>query len=251
MKKWSCVFLILLVTQAAFAQRTLQIRADDWCPYTCDPSSGQNGFIIDLAKQILEPKGYKVHYKLLNWARSIKDTRLGRYDGIAGAAKTDAPDFQFPEQHYTWQKVAFFGKASSTFKASSAVDFATTKLGLINSYTYDEATNSAVEKKEKFLEIVSGDDGLLSLTRMVQDGRIEAFIENPAVFKTYAKKNGLKYEDFKIIGRPAMEKQLLYIAFGPKVKDAKVINKIIDQGILSMRKSGEYQKLLEKYNLEE
>lgn len=244
-------FLIMLYVQSTFAQRTIEVRADDWCPYTCDPKSGENGFIIDLAKKILESKGYKVSYKLLNWARSIKDTRLGKYDAIAGAAKSDAPDFQFPKEHYSWQKIAFFGSAKSTLKASTAQDFAGKKLGIINSYSYDDATNLAVEKKEAFLEIVSGDDGLLSLTRMVLDGRIDGFLENPAVFKTFAKKNGVKYEDFKILGTPKMDKQLLYIAFGPKVKDAAKLNTLIDQGIKALRKNGEYQKLLEKYNLED
>ena len=86
-----------LVASTAIGE-TISLRADAWCPYTCDPGAAKPGFMIEIAKMALEPAGHKVDYKVLNWARAITETRKGKFTAIVGAAKDDAPDFIYPSE---------------------------------------------------------------------------------------------------------------------------------------------------------
>ncbi len=95
MKSLLCGFLLGISLQAS--AETITIRSDPWCPHTCDPKTGKNGILIDIATEIFASHGHEVNYEILNWGRSIEETRRGKFNSIAGAYKNDAPDFIFPK----------------------------------------------------------------------------------------------------------------------------------------------------------
>ena len=44
--------LTLLISFTCLADE-ISLRADLWCPYTCDPQAKNPGFMIEIAKEIL------------------------------------------------------------------------------------------------------------------------------------------------------------------------------------------------------
>jgi len=231
-------------------KKVIQVRSDLWCPYTCEESSENPGIIIELSQKILEPEGYVLDYKLLNWSRAIEDTRMGKYDAIAGAAQSDAPDFIFPKEHQSLVKYSFFVLKDSPLVYQSHESFQEKGLGVIADYAYDEKTSSLMKEKKSWITQVTGDDGLNQLVKMLKARRIGAFIENPAVFYDFLNKNKLNKEDFKVIGSPNMVPQKVYIAFSPKFSDAKKVSEIITQGMNKLKKEGTLKKLIQKYQLD-
>jgi polar amino acid transport system substrate-binding protein len=87
----------VLLAAAPVRAETITLVADEWCPYNCAPGDAKPGFLIEIARRIFEPAGFGVDYKIVPWARAIRDARAGRYTAIVGAIRSEAPDFVFPE----------------------------------------------------------------------------------------------------------------------------------------------------------
>ena len=94
--KWTVLVVSILISAATcLAGDTITLRADIWDPYNGDPASDQPGFVIEVAKAVFEKAGYTVDYQVEGWSwdRSVEEAKKGNIDGIVGAAKSEAPDF--------------------------------------------------------------------------------------------------------------------------------------------------------------
>ena len=80
--------LAVLSPVATAGAETLTLVADEWCPYNCTPGDEKPGFLVEIVKKVFEPQGFTVDYKIVPWARAIRDTRAGRYSAILGAILT-------------------------------------------------------------------------------------------------------------------------------------------------------------------
>ena len=45
------------------AADTISIRGDMWCPVNCDPKAERPGYMIEIAREVFEPKGHKIDYQ--------------------------------------------------------------------------------------------------------------------------------------------------------------------------------------------
>lgn len=232
-------------------KKVLKVRSDLWCPYACDDKSTSPGIVIELAKKILEPQGYILDYKLVNWSRAVEEAKSGKIDALAGAAINDAPELIFPKKHQATVKYSFFSLKESTVVYKNHETFKDHGLGVISSYSYDEKTNELMKKKLPWIFSITGNDGLTQLVKMLKAKRIEAFIENPAVFYNFLLKNNINRDDFKVSGSPKMQPQKIYIGFSPKNKESRKLAKIMSQGMEKLVKDGTYSALLVKYNLQD
>lgn len=242
---------IVLLTTTAVSAETITLRADNWCPYNCDPKDPHPGYMIEIAKSALEGAGHKVEYETLNWARAIADSRAGKYTGIVGAAKSDAPDFVFPTTSMGNAKDCFFGKpdATWTFKKSDSVKEIT--FGAIKDYSYGDEVDGYIkanEKDPKKVDIVSGDNPLELNIKKVQMGRITAFIESEAVLKNYLFSKKMPDTTFKNLGC-LKDADDLFVAFSPKSPKAKEYAKLVGDKVAAMRKDGSLKKVLAAYGI--
>lgn len=132
----------MLWASSSIMADTITLRADEWCPYNCTPNSSQIGYMIEIAKEIFESAGHQIDYQTLNWARAIEETRAGKFNGIVGAAKGDAPDFIFPTEALGVSVNAFVtGKDNSwTFTGIESLNGKT--LGVIRNYSYGDTINA-------------------------------------------------------------------------------------------------------------
>src|SRR5690349_12435671 len=89
--------IFLLISSGQILADEIKLTSDLWCPYACEPNSDKPGFMVEIAKEVFSSKGHTVKYELLNWARAIKATRIGRFDGIVGASRSDVQDFEIPK----------------------------------------------------------------------------------------------------------------------------------------------------------
>ena len=243
------LFLVLLfvtISSRAVKAEELSIRTDIYCPIACQP--GENpGLIPEIVIQTMTKHNVKVEYSLLNWARSVEDTRAGKFNAIIGAAKSDAPDFIFPEVAQAKVKFELFGLKDKpwTYKGS----FSGKKIGVVNGYAYDPTVAKLIDSKAPEFVIVSGEAGLDSLVSMLKAGRIDFLYENSGVFQNWLDQHQAKFSDFSSAGAPAQDAQELFIAFGPKFKDAKKYAKWISEETKAMKANGQLETLKKKYKL--
>jgi len=233
------------------------LGADEWCPMNCEAKSQEPGYMIEIARKVFAEKGHTIKYIVQNWSRCIKQARKGHVlDGIIGAARTDAQDFIYPSESLGISFDGIFMLKSKQWKYNglkSIIDQKKT-LGSIKDYGYEDAVTEWINKNNNNNHIAHGDDPLDQLIKMLLKGKIHAFVEDPNVGKYIINNKKLKN---KIIYKGKLTAAIvpdIHIAFSPhKTKKKKSLEyaKILSDGIIKMRKSGELAKILDKYGLKD
>lgn len=256
MKILGFIFLFFLSIANSFAgnlapraeKKIISLRADDWCPYNCDPKSDHPGFLIEIAKMILEPKGYIVDYQLMPWARARAEAGDGKIDGIVGAFYSDAPGFSFPSEALGLATNCFYTLKDSKWVFKSVSDLEHIVMGAIQGYTYDESIDNYIRKyqsDQKRVDLVHG-DGILVLQNLekLMRHRIGTFIEDKNVLH-YQMNTHSKTEGVREAG--CLLNQKVFIAFSPKLKIGKDLAQMLSDGFKKLRSSGQLKRILKIY----
>ena len=231
----------------------LVIAADRWCPYNCAPNTAKPGYMVEIAQRTLAKAGHTVEYKLVPWARAVKEGREGKLTGIIGAYVDDAPDFVFPKNELAMSGDVVFVLKEKNWTYRDISSLPGMSIGVIKGYAYSsEELNDYIKKygnDDKKIQFVFGDNPCEANIRKLAAGRMDAVIESPAVFWYTATQMKMK-DKFKSAGSISRPKEA-YIAFSPANAKSKEYARILSDGIDAMRKSGELKTILEKYGLDD
>jgi polar amino acid transport system substrate-binding protein len=77
-------------------------------------------------------------------------------------------------------------------------------------------------------------------------GRLDGIIEDPYVMQHIIAKQKLKD---KVVLAGCGEPTPLYVAFSPKLKNARKLARLFDDGLVELRRNGQLAKILAKYGL--
>jgi polar amino acid transport system substrate-binding protein len=248
-KKLITIFLILSTNCMA---DDIRLASDLWCPYTCEPKSDKPGFMIEIAKMILEEAGHKVSYETTNWARAIEDTRKGKYTAIVGANKEEVPDFITPKIAIAQSDEFFWVESKSGWKYKNINSLLGKKIGVINGYAYSDEVDLEVKKKNPAYVIISGEDALTKMIKMTAAKRLDSFVENLYVLE-YALKDFPKFQNNYFV--PASisfgGSEDLFVSFPPKNPKSKIYAQLLSDGMAKIRKNGKLKIILDKYGLKD
>ncbi len=249
--RWLVPSLAILMAQSASGD-VVSLRADNWCPFNCDPKSSTPGYMIEIAKAALEANKHSVDYQTLNWARAVSETRNGAFVGIVGAARGDAEDFVFPDVTLGRSRSCFFTKADGKWQFKNLASLDTIIVGIIKDYSYEDEFDKYVAthaKDTKRVDAVGGDNPLELNYKKLQAGRIGALIEEESVLKNFM--NEKKLDAGTVRNAGCVKEDDLYIAFSPKNPKSKEYAKAVTDQVNAMRKDGSLGKLLAKYGLKD
>jgi polar amino acid transport system substrate-binding protein len=238
-----------LIYSFALQSEELLFTSDLWCPYVCEPSSKNPGFMVEITKNIFEKAGYQFNFKIVNWARAISDTRDGKFTGIIGASRADAPDFIVPETAIGYNSNFVWSHKLNSWAYQNAEGLKGKKIGVINSYSYNDEIDLAVKNKNSSFSVISGDDALMKMVKMTKSNRLDGFIENPFVLKFLLKDKTEFREHFIPISQNITKDTNLFVAFPPKNPKASELAKILSTGMDELRKNGKLKTILTKYGL--
>ncbi|MES2615947.1 MAG: transporter substrate-binding domain-containing protein [Bdellovibrionota bacterium] len=233
-------------TQSSYAekQELIKIRADEWCPYNCQPGSNDPGYMIEVLQMTFGKKN--IDYQTMNWSRAILETRKNKYDGIVGASIENAPDFIFSVP-VGESKNCFYKKNTSQFKYTGIDSLNSVQLGVIKDYTYFNELEVYIKKNirdKKKLDEHYGNNAQDRLILKLELGRLDTFVEDPSVVSYMMK----KHPDIKdIVDAGCVKTGSLYIAFSPNNPKSKDRKNRLTHTIAKMIKSGDMDKLLAKY----
>ena len=247
MKKFSAM-LFLFCSSLSFAD-TITLVADEWCPYNCDPKAANPGYMIEIAKLAFEAKGHTIDYKLINWERALQMVKEGKAVGAVGADKSELEGGVYPAEEMGAAINSFFALSASNWSYAGPDSMKGQKIGVIQGYPYDESIEKFFKANAGVADFVSGDNATETNIKKLQAGRINAYLENEAVFNNKAKDMGLD-SAFKKVGSES-DKTQIYIVFSPSNAQSKTYSAILSDKVKELRANGELSKILAKYGLKD
>ncbi len=229
---------------------TIVLAADPWCPHNCEAGSDHEGYMVDLARDILSEAGYTVEYVNLSWARALQMTREGQLDAVVGAFITDAPDFVFPEIPQGYSSIALFTHPDNPWHYTGIDSLNDQQLLVINGYSYTEALDRYIEEHQADQEkvwVISGPSPLNRAIGLLEQNRTDIFVEDEYVMAWWAKSTGKADNPPRESGPVGVTDA--FVAFSPAREDAKELAQLLSEGTRQRIADGRAQQILDKYGL--
>jgi polar amino acid transport system substrate-binding protein len=245
---------LMATASGAWAAPSMKLTAvaDRWCPFTCDPTSDQPGYAVEILRRILEPKGYQIEYKNLGWLRALKETVDGNIDIAIGTWNGEEPSLVLPERPCAISISKFFVRKDDPWRYRSPSDVNSRMIGTIDGYNYSEAFDAWVVAHPDRVSSKSGDDGLEKNIRQLAAGRVDTVIEDPNVFEYTANQLGMSGQFVAANEIPIEDhasSNALYFGISPKREDAKQLAGLLSEGLQEMRVSGKLAEILARYHV--
>ena len=238
---------LCFVSSCQLSADTISIRADEWFPMNGEPDSGNEGYMIDLAREIFGAAGHKVDYKLMPWERAVNSVRAGKFDCVVGAYPEDAPDFKFPTENWGIDSTGYFVRPDSTWTFNGYDSLLTQKVGVISGYAYGDEVDELIKSRGDVFKAASGNDALEKNFKKLTGKRLDLVIESIAVGNAKIKEMNLTGK-IKLGGKDPSEEPI-YIACSPAKATSAAYIKLVDEGTRALRASGKLQQIMSKYGL--
>lgn len=243
--------VLFFLSSMAAAAATLTVRSDLWPPYNHEPKSPKPGYMINILWEIYKPAGYVIDYDVMSWTESLDAVREGKFNAVVGAAKDDAPDFIFPQETFGLSDTAFFVKKGSAWRYTGPQSYSKVKIGVIESYSYNEEVDAYLESSNNdAVYVATGDNPLLQLIQMLRSGKIDVVVEDSNVMFNALVDNSIALGEVVPAGR-CDDISDLYIAFSPANPQSKEMAALFDAGIKELRQQGKLQSILKLYGLKD
>ena len=251
MRRKGCSTLLaclLALTATGAAAETITLRADEWCPYNCEPGSERPGYMIEIAQEVFGEAGFDVDYQTLNWMRSIAESRAGRYAGIIGAIREEAPDFVFGEP---------LGLTNNGFALRPDMSLDTTDpdplhgltLAVIRGYNYSDVPTAYIEahgEDRSLVQFTAGDNALEQNLRKLIAGRVDVVVDDLNVLRRAVHELGFEDETSVIAWDDPDE---VHIAFSPREPNAETYAALLADGVERLRRMGRLEEIMARYGL--
>ena len=244
-KALAAAFTVLAFSGAAQAD-TWTIRADNWCPYNCEPQSASPGYMIEIMDMAAKASGNTLDYKLMPWSRSLDEARKGLITGVVGLSDGDRTGLVLSEKMGV-DNNCFFVAEGSTFKFTGFKDLATlSSLGVTQDYVYTDEFTEWRKTNEAKIQSVVGNNTIETNAKKLKANRIQAFVENSIVVD-YARKTTPELKG--VVSAGCLSNSPLFAGISTKNPKAAEIIKHINTKVAELKKTGELKKILDKYGV--
>lgn len=234
-----------LVLSAPGQAQTLTFAADEWCPVNCGPDAKAPGYMIEIAKAILEPRGYRLRYEQITWARALLMTRSGHFDGIYASTPGEAKGFVFPSEAQGQYRIGLFVRKDDPWRYLGPSSLDQKSVGVIIDYSYGEDIDRELKDHSELVQ-TGGTHALEQNIKTLLAGRLNMVVEDINTFAYKANELGLSGE-FRLA--KAFEEDDLFIALSPAKAQSHEIAQALSDGMADLRRSGELDRILKKYGL--
>jgi len=241
-------FIFSGVVTDSYAGETITLVSDVYMPYTGDGEEN-TGYMLDIAKEVFEKKGYTVVYKLVPYARAIVETRNGMYDGMIGIGSEDAPDFVFPQNELGVFNLGFYVKKGTNWTYTGTGSLENVLVGIANYEYLGEFNDYVLHNKDNLerIEIIYSDTPLEQNLKKLVAGRIDVTVDDQTVLQYMIKTMNLDGQ-IVLAGRGEVITNA-YIGFSPEIKTSETYARILSDGVAELRESGRLKEILEQYGL--
>jgi polar amino acid transport system substrate-binding protein len=246
-------FIFLVFIQILPGETILTVRADRWYPFNDQPTAVKPGYVIELMKLIYGPDKVQIDYQLMPWNRSLYEVKEGHIDSIACALKEDVSGNIIPEKSCGIVNTLFFVLEGKTWRYNDVSSLNEIRIAVTAGYSYfpklDKYIATHKENPARITELF-GENPVTQGIKLLQNGKVDVFIEDERVFKGNSLLLKISPELFQVGGQGGGPKPI-YLAFSPKRETSQRYAKMWDVGIERLRKSGELDTIMKSYGLKD
>ncbi|MCK5718716.1 MAG: transporter substrate-binding domain-containing protein [Thiomargarita sp.] len=250
-KLFITTILLVSIMQVNVIAAALEIIIDPYLPFSDLSNSQEEGYATEIVKIIFSE--HKLLFRKMPYVRSLLILMLktGKIDIIFVTAKIDFTDKEkeniiFPQETIGTSLMSFFVKRNNEWRFEGLDSLEGIRLGLINGLEYTALEDFPNKSKFSYL---SGNAVITRSLRKLLAGRISAYYEDYNVVQYYAMKMDIT-DKIKAAGN-ANDPLPLYIAISKKTPFAQKLANEFDNKMEQLRKSGQLEKILQKYNLKD
>lgn len=252
-KKYISIFALALSLPLSASADTLRVATDEWCPYDCIPSqnNGKVGYLGDMLVAAMEKHGHKVEFVEVSYSRGLTLVREGKLDATEACFREEAPDFIMPPTVQGISNTTFFSLKDSTWRYTGIDSLKQAKMiGVIKGYDYvePELMDYINQHPDNVLEI-TGEKPLERLLEMLLAGRLTTVIEDKSVLEYKLQQMG-KSDLVSVSGTTPVVIDV-FTGFSPANEKSKIYAQILSDEIENMRQTGELQKILSNYGIQD
>lgn len=240
--------LLLATALPAQADEIVLASPDYWCPFSCKAGAAQEGFTVDIVREIFTAAGHRVRLVNQNYSRALLDVRAGVYTATPSTLRDEAPDFVFPDQPISRNRYCVYTRPDSTwrYRGRASLD-ELGHVGVIRDYSYGAALDAALKSAPQRFEVHTGDGLTERMLRRLQLGRMDAFVEEEnLVAWTLKQQPGLAARS---AGCEAPS--YAYLALSPRHPKAQGYARVFSDGMARLRRTGRLRTILAGYGLAE
>ena len=242
------IALLLAAAPPAHADEIVLASPDYWCPFSCKAGTAQEGFTVDIVREIFAAAGHRVRLVNENYSRALIDVRAGAYTATPSTFRKEAPDFVFPEQPISRNRYCVYVAAGSHWAYRGAASLAQLKhVGVIRDYSYGAALDAAIKAAPERFEVHTGDGLTERMLRRLQLGRMDAFIEEENLVAYTAK----LHPQLAARNAGCEAPSYAYMALSPRLPQAQAYARLFSEGMKKLRRSGRLKAILSGYGLAE
>lgn len=252
------LFFSLLATELRAQATKLLVGVDEYCPYTCLKST-HKGYALDIAEQILAPRGFLLEYVPASWPRIKTMAKKGTIDLLIPVNQSETKELEILRtrnainQFQKESPAAYFVHKDSKWMYKGPESLKDQVIGIVQGYTYPEPLSTHLQdpRNQRKQIVLASDQGNQRQIRMLATRRVTVVPSERLVFWYIARQMGLETE-FKDAGVLDMPDDLVLFHYGIVHKNkpqAKNIQLWLDEGLDAMKGSDKLKAILKKYNL--
>ncbi|MGD9547500.1 MAG: substrate-binding periplasmic protein [Candidatus Krumholzibacteriia bacterium] len=229
---------------------TIILAADAWPPYNCAEDDTNAGYMVDVARAVFEPLGYRVEYRVLPWEESLAGAREGRYDGAIAATTEEGMGLVIPQEPLLYSQVVFFTLAGSDWVFRGPESLADRRLGCIEGYDYVEWLNDYIGRNADNPALVQAESGTFPMRRNILklvNRSIDVLAGDEGTVRYVA--GNLGFADRIRSAGTLPRRSACYIAFTPSSGKGRRLAGILDDGIRRLEEQGRLEDLRRFYRI--
>jgi polar amino acid transport system substrate-binding protein len=243
--------LCLLATACAHAA-PLEVFADEWCPFNCQPGTAKPGYVVEVLQAVFAPDG--ITYRVLPWKRALLTAQRGAGTAAIGATQemAKAEHLQIGQEPVGYDADCLYVLAGNAARYQGKADDLNPlkRVGVALGYQYDEGFGEwlarTVNKRKIFM--ASGDQPAARNLAKLTMGSLDGMIEGRAVMD-YLLLNTAFAKSVVSVG--CNTPVPIYVAFGTIHPQGDALVEQFDQGLVALRSSGKLAEILAKYGLKD
>lgn len=235
----------LVAMGTARADDIVLVSPDYWCPFSCKAGATQEGFAVDIIREIFTAAGHQVRLVNENYSRALLDVRQGKYTATPSTFHEEAPDFVFPAVPISRNRYCFYVGKGSPWRYTGAASLYGRRTGVIKDYSYGAALDLLIQNQSALFDVHTGDNLTERLIQRQQLGRIDGFVEEENLVNYTLK----QHAGWALRNAGCVTSAYAYMAISPRHPKAQEYAKLFSDGMLRLHQSGRLKTILASYGL--
>lgn len=241
---FTAILLAAIVSEAK--ADTIELRADDWCPYTC-ASSEHQGLLVEIATHIFTAAGHRVNFRTVPWTRAVLEVQHHQANGLIGVTPAEAPSLLYSAEPLMYAEDHWFVRTDNPWRFDDLTSLAGIKLGATEGYSYGQDIDAYIAQHKSDAEKVQlyiSDVSLQRNLRKLQRGNIDVLLEDCRVVTRAVQRHKKKVA---LVSAGLASQIGLYIGFAADHPKSKHYIELLNKGSRALVESGELAQMLARY----